>query len=167
MYVQHFTPTLAPIATGKKGVAETVKIMCRMLEHSKADLELRHLALQLIEHVNSHSHDDEIEVLHNFVRDNIRYVMDIYDLETIAIPSYTLALGQGDCDDQSLLLAALLRAIGIPTMFVTASYNASKNDEHVYVWCSIDDREYHLDPTLKDMPYNSECAGATSKTYWG
>ncbi len=53
--------------------------------------------------------------LHRFVRDNIRYIKDIRDVETVAYPDITLQQGQGDCDDKSVLLASLLESIGHPT----------------------------------------------------
>jgi Transglutaminase-like superfamily len=51
------------------------------------------------------------------VRDQIRYTSDVVDTETLQPPALTLSRGYGDCDDQSMLLAALLMSIGIPAVF--------------------------------------------------
>ena len=50
--------------------------------------------------------------LFDYVVDNIEYVSDPRGLEYMAKPSETLTAGGGDCDDQAILLAALIDAIG-------------------------------------------------------
>lgn len=52
-----------------------------------------------------------------FVRQEIEYVNDP-PLEYVKGPRETLINGAGDCDDQAVLLANLLNAIGIETRFV-------------------------------------------------
>ena len=59
-----------------------------------------------------------------FVRDNFVYVSE-YD-EYIQSPREMLVTKGGDCDDHAVLLANLIRAIGIPTRFVFVP-------SHVYV----------------------------------
>jgi len=58
------------------------------------------------------------KALYYFVRDNIKYVSDPYEKEYVASPVETLKTGGGDCDDGSLLLAALIESIGIKTRIV-------------------------------------------------
>ncbi|MGH7743759.1 MAG: transglutaminase domain-containing protein [Candidatus Dormibacteria bacterium] len=65
----------------------------------------------------------EASTLHAFVRDNIRYVGDIRNVETIKFPDQTLNLGYGDCDDKALLLAALAEAINFSTRFCAVGLN--------------------------------------------
>lgn len=67
-----------------------------------------------------------------FVRNNIRYVPDPRGTEYISDPLSTLKDGGGDCDDQALLLANLLGAIGIRTRFVFVP-------GHVYVQAQLAD----------------------------
>lgn len=55
--------------------------------------------------------------IHRFVRDRIRYVKDIKGVETLQSPEKTLEIGQGDCDDKSVLVGALLESIGHPVRF--------------------------------------------------
>ena len=59
------------------------------------------------------------KALYYFVRDNIQYVSDPYEKEYIAAPVETLKTGGGDCDDGTLLLAAMLESIGVKTRIVT------------------------------------------------
>lgn len=65
----------------------------------------------------------EIAALHSFVRDQIRYVRDPVGVELVSTPEATLAAGQGDCDDKSVLLAALLEATGHPARFTVVAFN--------------------------------------------
>jgi transglutaminase-like putative cysteine protease len=56
------------------------------------------------------------EALFLFVRDNIKYVPDPLG-EYYETPRETLLAGSADCDGQAILLASLLRSVGIETKF--------------------------------------------------
>jgi transglutaminase-like putative cysteine protease len=88
----------------------------------------------------------EASALYQYVRDTVRYVMDIHDVETIATPDKTLSAKIGDCDDQSTLLATLLESVGYPTRFVVSGY-VTKNPEHVYLQVLVDGDWFDCDPT--------------------
>jgi transglutaminase-like putative cysteine protease len=74
----------------------------------------------------------EANAVFGFVRDQIRFVRDIDQVETLQTPSKTLAAGAGDCDDKSTLLGALLLSIGHPTRFVAVG-DAPDQYSHVFV----------------------------------
>jgi transglutaminase-like putative cysteine protease len=90
----------------------------------------------------------ELRALFNFVRDRIRYVKDVRGLETLQTPPATLEVGQGDCDDKSTLLAALLESIGHPTRFVAAGFVQPGRYSHVYVESRAGSRWIALDATM-------------------
>jgi transglutaminase-like putative cysteine protease len=88
-----------------------------------------------------------------FVQQNIVYVAETD--EYIQTPRELLATKGGDCEDQSLLLASLLQAVGIPTKFVHIPH-------HVYVKAYLPDapRAYRdeegwipLDPTCQSCDF--------------
>jgi len=83
----------------------------------KTDLNVRNLAVGLVQHCAPKDKPAELSVLQHFCRDQIRYVNDIDGVETIQTPVQTLKLRAGDCDDKSLLLAALAASIGFSTRF--------------------------------------------------
>ena len=66
-----------------------------------------------------------------FVRDKIRYVKDIDGVETLHPAEWVLRLGAGDCDDKSILLAALLLSIGHTPRFIAVAFQP---DEYSHVW---------------------------------
>lgn len=56
-----------------------------------------------------------IKAIQNWVRDNIGYVHDPAGIEMLQTPPATLARGYGDCDDKTILICALLKALGFET----------------------------------------------------
>lgn len=103
-----------------------------MVNDSKKLLSIRQLALQLTGDLPQKDWRGEIERLHRFVRDKIRYVKDIRGVETVQMPVRTLEFGQGDCDDKSTLLASLLESLGHKTRFVAIAFAPDKFS-HVFV----------------------------------
>lgn len=124
------------IPPGKAGTLTTLKLMRRIARDFKKSPVIRRLALKLVE--NNHQKDfvNEVKSIHEFVRDNIRYVKDINGVETVQTPIKTLEFKQGDCDDKSTLAASLLESIGHPTRFVAVGFHPGKY-AHVYVETKI------------------------------
>ncbi len=60
----------------------------------------------------------EIQALFEWVQKNVRYTKDPYRVEVLHSARRMLELRAGDCDDMTILLAAMLEAIGHPTRLV-------------------------------------------------
>ena len=75
-----------------------------------------------------------------WVRDYIAYINDPVG-EYFQPPVKTMEISAGDCDDQSILLAAMLGSIGFEPILVILP-------EHVYVELQIDDKQLPMDPTV-------------------
>lgn len=83
----------------------------------------------------------EASALHRYVRDSIRYQLDVRDVETIRTPELTLRERVGDCDDKAVLLASLLEAVGHPTGFVALAFGPPPAPfSHVYTITRIGPR---------------------------
>jgi hypothetical protein len=54
----------------------------------------------------------EVELIWNFVVKNCRYVFDTTDVDVFTTAEQTLKAGGGDCDDATVLFAALLKSVG-------------------------------------------------------
>ena len=107
--------------------------MRQFVREYKKSLPVRELALSLIRQVPGHKNwVGQIKALHRYVQKRIQYVRDIRGVETIATPLVTIQIGQGDCDDQAVLLAALLESIGHPTRFVAIKQTTLGPFVHVY-----------------------------------
>lgn len=125
------TSRLSLIPEGKAGTLETLKVMRELVRHGKRALPVRSLAVELTNGNDQKDWIAEVKALHAFVRDNIRYVKDVRDVETLHYPEIVLQIGAGDCDDKSVLLASLLESIGHPTRFVAIGF---KPDDFVHVY---------------------------------
>lgn len=134
------------IPSGSAGTSTTLDLMVKITREAKKHLPVRLLALSLVKNNSQKDYRGEVRDLHRFVRDEIRYVKDVNGVETLQVPEKTLEFKQGDCDDKSMLLAALLESIGHPTRFVAVGF-APKTYAHVYVETKIGDKWYPLETT--------------------
>lgn len=125
---------LMGIPDGPQGTLATLRLMRDIVLATRKTMPVRELALNLIRNVPGHKNwNGQIAALHRYVRDSIQYVRDVRNVETLQSPQKTLQYGQGDCDDKSILLSALLESIGHPTRFVAISVSPLGPYAHVYV----------------------------------
>lgn len=140
------------IPEGAAGTRETLKHMRRLVQNGKHDQRLRDLANGIVAKVPAKDWAGELAALFNFVRGNVRYSLDPNDIETIQGAAGTLALGYGDCDDFSVLLATLAECLGHPCCLVAMGFHQPNCYEHVMtfasgagetVWYGMDATEPH------------------------
>jgi transglutaminase-like putative cysteine protease len=118
------TPRPAPpqatltIPSGAAGVRATLKIMRDLVRQGKKSPKIRQQALALTQHLKQKDKVGEVHALFEFVRDHIRYVRDVHEVETLHTAERVLEQRAGDCDDKAVLLASLLESIGYPTRFL-------------------------------------------------
>ena len=128
--------------------------MRRFVREYKKTLPVRQLALSLIRDLPGHKNwVGQIKRLHSYVQRRIQYVRDVNGVETLQTPLVTMKIKQGDCDDQSILLAALLESIGHPTRFVAIKQNFFGPYVHVYTETRIGPKWYPLETTEKMRPF--------------
>jgi transglutaminase-like putative cysteine protease len=121
--------TLTDIPPGKQGTFETLKMMAALVREYKMDPGMRELAIGLAADVPPKDTPAEINAIFEYVRDQIRYIGDVSDIETLHIPPLIVEQAAGDCDDKSLLLCTLLESIGYKTRFRAVSM---PQDEGLY-----------------------------------
>lgn len=139
--------TLMGIPSGKQGTLATLKIMRGLVRRYKTNLQIRLLAQKITRSLPSKNYTREADALFQFVRDRVRYVRDVRGVETVQTPIATLKTGSGDCDDQVVLLAALLESIGHPTRFVACGF-MSDLLTHVFLQTKIGEKWVSLDPIM-------------------
>lgn len=144
------TTTLASIPSGVGGVRATLATMRRLVQRAKTSWPVRELAQRLVRDLPQKDYLAEIARLHAYVRDEVRYLRDVRGVETLHTPEKLIELKQGDCDDKSTLLAALLESIGHPTRFVAIGTTPGRY-QHVYVETKVGDRWVALE-TTEDVP---------------
>lgn len=93
----------------------------------------------------------EAKRLCQYVRDQIRYVWDIQGVETLHPAEWVLKVGQGDCDDKAILLAALLLSIGHFPRFAAVAFEPDQFS-HVWVQDYLNNAWVDLEPT-ENLPF--------------
>ena len=139
------------IAEGTKGVEQTLRIMARVVNETLLTKpDIRATALTIIKPVKDKDYRGEITAVYNWVKNNIRYTQDPWDKEMLQWPDYTLKLGQGDCDDHSILMASLLMSVGHECRFAVVQVaRDSGNYDHVYAECKVNGDWVPVDTTNK------------------
>lgn len=143
----HLSGFVVPLADGKTGVYQTLGTMRQLVKKYRVDPTIRQAATSIIFLTPEKDEYSEAEALFCMVRDCIRYVRDICDVETLSTPMITLAGKLGDCDDQTVLLASLLESVGYPTRFVIAGYVTGNDYEHVYLQALVCNQWIAMDAT--------------------
>lgn len=139
--------TLRSYATGLRGVAQTIAVMRELVRQGRVDPVIRQAATSIIFLTTEKLDQLEASKLLEFVQSTIRYTKDVNDVETISTAEKTLAGKVGDCDDQSVLLAALFESVGYPTRFIVTAYEQADVLEHVYLQAFVDGQWLDADPT--------------------
>lgn len=106
--------------------------MAKLAKDGKTDIVVREKALELTRYLPPKDWRGQVHALFEYVRDGIRYIHDIWGVETLHTPREVMRAEQGDCDDKSILLAALLESIGHPARFAALGF-ARPGFEHVIV----------------------------------
>lgn len=109
---------LSGIPNGTAGSIATMRTMRQLVRDAIRDpaQKVRESAITILRGVNMFS--DQVRTLQQWVQNNIEYRRDPPDVELVQTPQVTLQLRAGDCDDHSVLTAALLQATGHPTRFI-------------------------------------------------
>lgn len=139
--------TLGNIPGGVAGVRRTLDIMIAIVKQYRKNSEIRSLAESIIADVPQKDTVGEIRAIFEWVRDNVRYTEDVRDVETLKTPDVILKTRQGDCDDKSTLLAALIESIGKKTRFIACGVNSPGLFEHVFVQVLLGTRWISMDAT--------------------
>lgn len=141
---------------GLAGTDGTVDLMRQLAmgQYGSRSPNIRALAINILTQagIAGKDYQGEMIAIHNWVRDNIRYTRDVAGQETLLPPEETAFNSKaGDCDDMSVLEAALLGSVGFDTRFKTIGVTPDRFS-HVYLEAKLNDQWVPLDPIMKDKP---------------
>lgn len=100
-------------------------------EHGRKSPIIRAKAVEIVRYVPAKDHRGRIHAIWEWVKDHVTYIRDIHEVETLHWPTQVLEQMYGDCDDQAMLVAALLESVGIPTRFKAVGFSPGQLS-HVY-----------------------------------
>lgn len=129
-------------------------MMQQAVDEGTRVLEVRETAIRIIRGANVRAHDvgGAVRALFRFVRDRIYFVHDPVGTQLVQGAAYTLRVGAGNCAQKAVLLASMLRSIGVPSSFRAIGANPAfpGSFSHVYVVARVGSREVPLDPTYSN-----------------
>jgi len=117
---------------GLDGVLDNMR---KLVQKAKGDPDIRGLAFEITKNIptdprtglaNRRNFDNIADAIYKWGNKTIAYVRDPWMIEWIQSPRKTLERGFGDCDDHSILYAALMQALGIETRFRVVAMNKKK-----------------------------------------
>lgn len=158
---------LGSIPSGEAGVAATLEIMVKLVLQYRSNPVVRVTAQSLVKDCPNRDRVCQIKAIHAFVRDRIKYLPDVRDVETIQTPDYTLRMGSGDCDDQSVLVASLVESVGMQARFLAIAVGGG-GFSHVSSQVLLGTRWVNLETIVPTLPqaWNSLPAGTPTPIGW-
>lgn len=122
----------------------TLEWMVKLARQGIDDSRLRLFVEQLVRYVFPHDYLSEYAAILNWVRMHIRYSRDPTDIEQLKTPQAVFETETGDCDDQSILIAAFCAQLGAKVRFVAGAFKREHGQPAwSHVWCEA------YDPTSK------------------
>lgn len=154
-----------PLDAGRRGTWQTLRAMAEMVRRGSRDPRVRDAALAITRGCPGHDFQCEIRRLFEFVRDRIVFRRDPIGQERVQDAPRTLFIFRsGDCDDQSVLLAALLGSLGHQSRFVVLSFDGG-DFHHVCLQVLDRGRWISLDPTRERAPIGWESPAVRRAIY--
>lgn len=143
---------IGSIPKGYPGTLATVRHIINLIRKGAKDFFVRQTAIKILRlyRVRPKNYLGEIAALFDWVKRNIRYTRDIYKVELLHSARRMLELRAGDCDDITILLAAMLESTGHPVRLVIVGRDPKRKKlfSHIYLETLYKDRWIPLDATM-------------------
>lgn len=143
---------LQTIPSGYRGTLRTIGHVGELIRRGAKDFLVRRTAVAILRQcaVRPKDYLGEIKALFEWVQRNVRYTRDIFRVEVLHSARRMLELRAGDCDDMTILLGALLEAVGHPVRLVVTGHDPQRQDlfSHIYPEVLHQGRWIPLDATM-------------------
>ena len=144
--------SLSHIPKGLRGTEKTVEHVQALIRAGAKDFSVRQKAIDILleKEVRPKDYLGEIKALFEWVQRHIRYTKDTFQVEVLHSARRMLELRAGDCDDMTILLGAMLEAIGHPVRLVIIGSDPLRQDlfTHIYLEVFHKGRWIALDATM-------------------
>lgn len=149
--------SLGWLLPGDAGISQTVYKMREAVNFALREGSVRRLAESIVVDCRERDERQEVDCIFKWVTGHYRFLRDPRGLEFLKSPEVVAAeigrLGffQGDCDDVSAFLAAILKSVGFPVRIVIIVPVGKDSFKHVYVeaWLTKDKVWVPLDGTAR------------------
>jgi hypothetical protein len=131
--------SLGQLPKGYAGTKKTVAYIMRLIKEGAKDFCVRQTAIDILfaNGVPPKDYLGEIRTLFGWVQHNVRYTRDIHRVELLHSARRMLELRAGDCDDMTILLAAMLKAIGHPVRLVLVGFNPARKTVFTHIYLEV------------------------------
>lgn len=141
---------LGELPGGIAGTRATLATMARLIQRAKVLPIIRALAVSIVAGLPHKAYAEQAAAVTQWVQENIQFVRDVRGVETLTPPAYLLRTRAGDCDDQAMLAAALLEAIGLRARLVAGGRSP---EQMVHVWAEVEiGRRWYACETTERWP---------------
>lgn len=129
---------MLPQRGGEPGLVDCLQQMSRLVSHAITHPLIRKQAMQAIQHCNVGDRINQQACLMIWVQRHMKFIRDPHGVEALHDPVMIAEAIEhnkqpyGDCDDFSMYLAALMRAVGLRANFRVVGFNGGRLS-HVYV----------------------------------
>ena len=131
-----------------KDIDEELRFLRTMVTQYRQAPQIRDLAVGIVRNSGAPARDKKAQAiaLANWVKTNIFYIHELP--ERFQLPTETLRLKAGDCDDHTTLLASMMESVGIPSSLVCMEVNGQW--AHIFPAAVMKNGAHlHLDTTAK------------------
>ncbi|MBN1997071.1 transglutaminase domain-containing protein [candidate division KSB1 bacterium] len=109
-----------------------------LIEEGKSNPFIRTVTAQIIGDGRDYNYMKHLERLYLWIKNNIRYIYDIQALETFQSAHLTLfTIKAGDCDDLTILSAAMLESCGFPTKLMYLVKKINGVNYPIHIWLKV------------------------------
>lgn len=140
------------VPKGRRGTLATARLIGELILEGAKDFYVRQKAIGIFRAYDVRAKDrfGEICALFDWVRRNIRYTRDIFQVELLHTARRMLELKAGDCDDMTILLGAMLKSTGHPVRLALVGFQPNKPHiyTHIYPEVNAGSRWIALDATM-------------------
>ena len=154
-----FTPSpvkvrFSGIPKGYLGTRKTLEHIQRLIRQGAKDFFVRQKAIDILleRGIQPKDYLGEINALFKWVQRNVRYTKDPFRVEVLHTARRMLELLAGDCDDKTILLGAMLEAIGHPTRLIIVGPDPSRPRYYSHIYLEVNHRGKWI-PLDATMPH--------------
>ena len=137
--------------TDEQAIRKRAKWFNLLVERAQSNPVVRNFAASIKSKAPTNPME-QLNILHSFVRDTVKYVDDPPEGDLYSDASRTLRIKEGDCDDKSILFASVAKLMGYRTgfRFMAQGFNYI----HVFPYALLPSGQKIYFETTLNKPFN-------------
>jgi Transglutaminase-like superfamily len=136
------TPTKRfTIGDGDLGTSQTIDKIRKLVHEGMTDQLVNRTAIAIVQQagVQQFNFTGEIQAIYNWVAAHVRFVRDVFGVETLRTAREILSTRAGDCDDiNAVLLPSLLMTVGAHVRLVTIASDPRDPNTFTHIYCEVE-----------------------------